>query len=332
LLYQEEVEILGRGARSYRERRLILLLLRLAITAALIVAIARLVDVPRLFDTLKQVQLTICLAVCLLYPIGLLFSAWKLKWILEGYGMALGLGRSLDLNWTAGFVSNVLPTNIGGDVYRAVCLNRLFRDHSAKVLSSIVLDRGLGLLAMLVLVSVAGPLYVQSVLDSRPLAVGAPALCGVLAASAMWILFSRRSNAFWSRPKNRAGSWLFDRITLLLAFPDKRRIAYSLAASFGFTLLAILANYLLFLAFGAHISFGILLFVIPVVNLVGLVPISINGLGVTEGLGMYLFARLGIEPELALSVLLLARVLQFLCSSTGGVRLLLSRNLVPSRA
>jgi uncharacterized membrane protein YbhN (UPF0104 family) len=75
-----------------------------------------------------------------------------------------------------------------------------------------------------------------------------------------------------------------------------------------------------------------LLFVIPVVNLAWLIPVSINGLGITEGVGILLFSHFGFAPELVLSILIAGRALLVLCSATGGVPFLLNRDTMLARS
>jgi uncharacterized protein (TIRG00374 family) len=110
-----------------------------------------------------------------------------------------------------------------------------------------------------------------------------------------------------------------------MRYPEKKALASSLCSSFVSVAIMVLAYYVLFLAFYSDISLLILLFVIPVVNLAGLIPFSINALGITEGVGILLFSSFGYEPELVLSILLAGRMLTILCSATGGLPFLLGR-------
>lgn len=301
---------------------------KLAIVALVFYLIFRAVDLSRLAETLKGVQLAPCIATCLLYPVGLLLSAMRLGWILRGYGLPTRLKRTFDLIWIAGFFNNMLPTSIGGDVYRALSLNREFPKKPAQVVSSIILDRGFGLLAMLILAIATSPLYLHAVLPARNVALTLQAVCAAMSIAALWLLFSGHRLRLAYRSKHDLVNKLVNGINVLITYPDKRMAVYGLLASLVFALLVILAQYFLFLAFGQRVSFTLLMFVIPVVSLAGIIPLSVNALGITEGVGMYLLVHLGVEAEVALSVLLTNRVLQVLCSSTGGVPLLLRQGLL----
>ena len=56
-----------------------------------------------------------------------------------------------------------------------------------------------------------------------------------------------------------------------------------------------------------------------IVRLISLLPISINSLGITEGLYIVLFGLIGISSVDALTVALLGRVLLMLVSLSGGI-------------
>jgi glycosyltransferase 2 family protein len=301
---------------------------KLAITALVIYLIFRAVDLPRLGETIAGVRLAPCIATCLLYPVGLLISAMRLGWILRGYGLATRLKRTFDLIWIAGFFNNMLPTSIGGDVYRALSLNREFPQKPAQVVSSIILDRGLGLLALLILAIFTSPFYLRTVLPAVNVDLIVQGTCAFMSIVALWLLFSGHRLRLTYRSRYDLVNKLVNGINVLITYPDKRMVAYGLVVSFIFALLAVLAQYFLFLAFGHTISFTLLMFVIPVVSLAGIIPLSLNALGITEGVGMYLLVHLGVEAEVALSVLLTGRVLQVLCSSTGGLPLLLRQGLL----
>lgn len=301
---------------------------KVAIIAFVFYLIFRAVDLSRLAETLAGVKLAPCVATCLLYPVALLTSAWRLGWILRGYQLPTRLRRTFDLVWIAGFFNNLLPTSIGGDVYRALSLNREFPKKPAQVVSSIILDRGFGLLAMLILATVTSPLYLHAVLPARNVALTLQAVCAAISVAALWLLLSGHRMRVAYRSRHDLVNKLVNGLNVLIAYPDKRMAAFGLVASFVFALLAVLSNYFLFLAFGHEISFTLLMFVIPVVSLAGIIPLSINALGITEGVGMYLLVHLGVEAEVALSVLLTGRILQVLCSATGGIPLLLRPGLL----
>ena len=107
-----------------------------------------------------------------------------------------------------------------------------------------------------------------------------------------------------------------------MSFDDRKVLIISIITSTLFLLLGVIAHYLAFKAFSTDVSFVLLLFLVPLLSVAGLVPFTINSFGVREGIGIYLFSLFAIAPEVALSVILVLRVLLLACSATGGLRYL----------
>ena len=56
---------------------------------------------------------------------------------------------------------------------------------------------------------------------------------------------------------------------------------------------------------------------VPLVVLINMLPLSINGLGVTEGAFVVLYSRLGVPAEVALSAAILRRLVIVAITSIG---------------
>src|SRR4029453_11267929 len=74
---------------------------------------------------------------------------------------------------------------------------------------------------------------------------------------------------------------------------------------------------------------------VPLVSLAGMVPVSVNGLGVREALYILLFGRIGVPAELAVSLALLYLGVTVVASLPGGLVYALQkspRRLPPAEA
>ena len=58
---------------------------------------------------------------------------------------------------------------------------------------------------------------------------------------------------------------------------------------------------------------------VPLISLGGMLPVSVNGLGVREALYILLFGRIGVSTELAVSLALLYLAVTFVASLPGGL-------------
>ena len=106
----------------------------------------------------------------------------------------------------------------------------------------------------------------------------------------------------------------------VLVYVDRRgTISGAVLMSVAFRLVATAGTYSGFRALNVDIPLGSVLFVVSVINLVSLVPVSINGWGLREGAFVLLFTQIGVGSAEAFGVALLGRVLGVLFSSVGGV-------------
>ena len=135
---------MNRTIMGRRSTKILITLAKTCVAFSLFYLILRGLDWKKFVDNLTNVQLPFCLLVCLMYPVGLIVSSIKLKWLLEGYRLPISFKKAFDLNWIAGFFNNFLPTSIGGDIYRVLSFNHQYPGKPAQVMSSIVLDRGVG--------------------------------------------------------------------------------------------------------------------------------------------------------------------------------------------
>jgi glycosyltransferase 2 family protein len=300
------------------------------ITLALLYVIFRNVNFNEVIETVRAAQVPLLVLQCVFYPLGLLTASVRLKYILTGYHMPLKLRAAFDLNWIGAFFNNLLPSSVGGDLYRIVFLKRLYPQKPAQVVAAVVLDRGLGLLTMVLIAGIISLLFVGEVIPSTWSVIAIYSVGIVLVGISLFVLFAEHRLRLRYTSKYTAANKIINGLNVLVSYPDKRALSYSLLMSLLFIGLNVLAYYFLFLAFNSRISLSTLFFVIPLVNLAGLLPISINAIGVTEGAAIVLFSHFGFAPELILSIFLAARVLLVLCSATGGIAFLLARQVVPA--
>jgi uncharacterized membrane protein YbhN (UPF0104 family) len=287
------------------------------------------IDFASFLHTVRDARLLYLVPPCAIYLLGVILASMKLKLILEGFGMPITFGSAFYANWTATFFNNFLPSTVGGDIYRVIHVGQAYRTRTAQVVSAVILDRGLGLLATVMLAAIASIPFIGSLIHEARLIALIYGLAAVVMCAGFFIFFGRHGLRF--SPGANSGKWskVSNGLNVLLSYPNKKVLALSLLVSFVSVALTIFFNYCLFLAFRADISIWVLSFLVPILALAAMIPVSINALGVTEGLGIVLFSKFGFEPELVLSILLAGRVLQVLCSLTGGIPLIGSRKPSP---
>jgi uncharacterized protein (TIRG00374 family) len=285
----------------------------------------RSIDVHAMLQSLAHVEWQWLAIPCALYPLSLLLSSIKLKRLLEGYEIPISIGSAFRLNWIGGFFNNFFPSTIGGDVYRLVMLNRWYTGRPAQIVSSIILDRGLGFVAMLIVAVSLGPTLLPSRLPANVPVLTLCVLVGVAILGALAFLFSRLRFRVPGRARRDLFGKIANGLDVLINYPQRKKLALSLLISLGVVSLATASLGAVVRALGWDVSPVALLFVTCAINLAGLVPVSINAIGVTEGAGTALLALFGVQVEVALAALLIIRILLIACSATGAIPFLFDR-------
>lgn len=254
-----------------------------------------------------------------------LVSAWKWQILLRRIRVELGFGLTARLYWIGCFFSNFLPTGIGGDAVRLLLTPAAGR--LEEVTGTILTERLTGLLVMLLLATfglavqpleLAGPWLGDTLLALVvALALG---VAGLLAAPSLLL----RAVGRLARGLPGALGRLCARahgLAARVAGPvrDGRAVGLALLISVPFYALNILAHYFPLQAVGAEIGLAEVALVAPVVLLVGLLPITPNGLVLAEGAFVALYAGVGVPPELALAAAVLRRLVDLANSGFGGI-------------
>jgi len=251
-----------------------------------------------------------------------------LRWqvVLRSTGHSIPMTSLLSSYFAGMFLNIFLPGALGGDVYRVYRVAQKTKD-SEVALVSVFLERFTGLAALSALALLGLPpafrlvrrwdiilLFITCVgmLVGAVLLIASPKL---LIWTEPWFLKLRLSGLAARLAK----------IQILLRQFAQHRPA--LALSMGLSLLLQLAivyyHYLVAQQLKIPISYLELLVFIPIIVVVTLLPISLGGLGLKEGLWVYLFSRIGLTVDQALLLSLTITMLGWLLSLPGFVILLL---------
>lgn len=209
------------------------------------------------------------------------------------------------------FIGTFLPASIGGDAVRAYSLSR-HRVPAGEAVASVFLDRVLGVLSLLLL-AVSGFPLLGSLSSNRGLrlALGVT-LAGCLVTGAL--VFSRRAEewaaALLARLPWRRGRQLADEVVAAMRRYASHRgaVAGVLVVSLGVQVLRVAQAHLIGVSLGVAQPFGVYLALVPLILLVMLLPVTVNGIGTSQAAFVLLFGRFGTPDSeaFALSVLFVA--------------------------
>lgn len=219
------------------------------------------------------------------------------------------VGTVMRIFFVSTFVGTFLPASVGGDAVRAYGLSKEGVG-GVDAVASVLMDRLLGVISILI-VGIAGAILARDLIDIRALFPAFAALT-VACAAALTVVFSPRAAAAVAGmlallPRGReTGARLVIAIQryATLHLP----MANVLLCSIAVQVLRVLQTYCLGLALGLLVPLGVYFALVPIILLIVLMPITINGIGTTQAGFVWLFGRAGVAsaPAFALSVLFLA--------------------------
>jgi len=315
-------------------------IVRLAVSAALLLWLAVSVDWSATAHALLGASPRFVALTCGLYYVGVALSAWKWGLLLRIEGASVGFRQRFSWYLFGAFASNFLPTDIGGDLGRGALAARVTGKPVA-VARSILVERLSGLLFLLLLAWIGG--LVLPTLQAPTLVVSALA---PLAAFALWVLWRALRRSLWlSRFQIALETRLPRSLSELFAafgpgvrhYRDYPAVLLGVALlSFVFQILAGVGLWLNFRAVGVELPLTAMILAMALSSAVGLLPISINGWGVREALLLALLVPLGATPAGVLAGAFFTRAAVFALSLVGAAPLLLqslrAQQLVPPTA
>lgn len=230
------------------------------------------------------------------YFLTVLIAGARWWWLLRANGTDVSLQETLRFTWIGVFFNTVVPGATGGDLIKAIYIMKRCPGHRVPVLVSVIVDRVLGLASLAIL----GAVVVLFALDRfGQIALAIWSVIGGVGLLGL-ISFSRRLRQL-VRLK-----WLLERlphrIGHLLRLVDQAVFFYRdhkwvIALSLFVGIVNHIVSVLSVVCIGTALGVGMPPFeyfvLIPVINIVTVLPLGPNGWGVGETAYKYLFSTYG---------------------------------------
>lgn len=250
---------------------------------------------------------------------------WRWILLLRASGTAIATGTAARIFLVSSFVGSFLPAGVGGDAARAYALAQRTSQRGAAV-ASVAIDRILGVVAIALMGAIGVAAYAGRHADPRVqiVAVATAALVLVASLATVWAdRWIRWLPAAWhARTPVRLPLRLADAVAVYRDTPRTLAIVFGL--SILVQLLRILQAYGLGLGLGLTVPFSYYLVFMPIGLLMLLLPISVSGFGLPQGVMVWLLRPLGVPDELSLALSTLI-VLSGLFGNLPGAWLYLRR-------
>ncbi len=285
-----------------------------------------------IIEHLAEARLSLVVYGFLLCIAGLLARAFRWMRILGRLGIRVPYWRTVEIYTISFWFNTFLPGSMGGDIYKIVDVARA-SDKKLRPAITVIAERAMGVLALLLVAAVGLFLY-HARLPYPPwlmwlllAAVGAGIAAGMtvlLGFDRIWSPISKRVPVL-SRILNPEKT---DSIGMLSAELRTKPMLFIEALVLGLVIqmLALVAYWVLALAIIPGISPLFFFTLFPLIEIVSLMPITINGIGVREGLLVFGLRYTGIDPAFSMSLGVLYRLIVIVLAIIGGLLLILRRS------
>jgi len=299
------------------------LLAKVLVSAGLLAFLFSKISVSQLFTLVRELDAGYMTAAVVLFLASNIIGGYQWHALLRSSGVRIPLHRTIRVYFVGLFFNNFLPASIGGDAVKVYDVSRI-GSNVFQVVAVTMLDRIIGIFSLCLLAAVS----VLALLKYRSMDTMWPYLVVFIAcmipAAGLYIVKPLGRSIRWVVRLLLPPSWgtRGSRILGYLGeFRSKKTLILGLMLlSVVIQTMRVVTHVLVALALGVRIDpvVGGLFFVfVPLLSLAMIPPVTINGLGIREGLGIVLFASAGIGKTDAFAIEFLTYAVSIVISLLG---------------
>jgi glycosyltransferase 2 family protein len=305
-----------------RSNKWFLFISRLGISFLLLTLLFRKIDISLFSEVLRNANLSIFL-VCFFFYIFLYIPlAYRWKLLLIVIGIKVPIIRLFKTYLIGTFFNRFLPTTIGGDLARGFDLYRSTQ-MGREITVSIFIERFLGFTSLMIIAVSALCISYTSLRDLHLawLVLGV----AIVYFFVLLVLFLPTITINYDQILKKLTLYrIGDKlnvipraITLYRTSPSV--LIKTILLSLILQSLTIFIYYILSNALHLSIPLMYMFLFFPIINMVSMIPISLGGLGLREGMTIYLFQKIGVESAHAMGLSIAWYCIIILSGILGGI-------------
>ena len=308
------------------------LVVKILVSAGLLAFLLNKISIDEFVASISTLDVGLIVAAMSVFLTSNIIGSYQWHCLLQSSGVDIPFHRTVRFYFVGLFFNNFLPANIGGDAVKVYDVSRI-GSSVYQVIAVTMLDRIVGIFSLCLLASVA----VVALMTRHPDGTLWPYLLVFIGCMMPALAF------YFLKPLSRVLRWIVGllrplsidkRGTSILdylgKFKSKKRLILRLMLlSLVIQSMRVATHILVALALGVHVDLvvaGLFFVFVPLLSLAMIPPITINGLGIREGLGIILFARAGIGATDAFAVEFLTYLVAVSISLVGLVFFLWRRS------
>lgn len=260
-------------------------------------------------------------AAILVLPLSYLLTSYRWHVLLEAQEIHIGMARTFVINMVGAFYNSFMPGSTGGDLAKAYYASK-HTPHRTRAVLTVIVDRVIGLLALLILGGTMAAFQLD-IPECRKVAIGAAIILGCTAIG-MVVFYQphlrRLTGLNWFLKKLPMQSHVGHAVHAMEVY-GRRPMAmlWALVCSFPVHLTTIFSATLAGQAFHLKLDPFYYWVIIPVIALVGAIPISPQGAGVMEFFAVQLTIRRGVTVAQAVALVMSIRLTAIFWNLLAGI-------------
>lgn len=306
----------------------LMLLAKIILTTGLLYYVISLVDYEEISPLIAQLDVGLVISAIIVHIAAFAVMSYRWWLIMVASGNKIQYRKVISAYYLGLFCNNFLPTAIGGDVVRIVKLRSLGLDTNQLVFSTLI-DRIIGLLAVIIM-GIIGLNFSTSIHESignRSVTI-VNSVSGFLFFISLLALNARIRDTVLRVILSKVRHW--SKINNFLTYSHQnieklkrsKVIAKTILLSLVSQLLIVLTYYFIAKSLNIDLALNDFVLIVPIVAVFTSLPISVGGMGVREGIMVFLLGAIGVSTANAVSISLLYFAMLITITLPGGIFLL----------
>jgi glycosyltransferase 2 family protein len=303
-------------------------LIHTGIGLALLVLIFWWVKPGEVIRLLPQVDPLLFMVTVLILLADRFLMAYKWNLLVRAKAIGMSLAKTFKIYLISGFFGLFLPTGVGSDIFR-IYYTTADKGRGTRIAASVFLEKTLGVVAAgaaamigVIIMDLFSPVHFFSEASSIAVAV-----FFIISAVGAWMVLQRRGLVLlvlvlkrWQRKNGKLSRIVLRCHSAFVAYRrDKLLLCLFLGLSILEQMVYAVMNYWGAQALELRMELLYFLGIIPTCRILTKLPISINALGVREGLYVFFFSLVGMTMAEALALALVVRGAHLLAVLPGGI-------------
>ena len=310
-------------------KNVLIALCKTGVTALFFYLVFRKVDFQEFSQTLRHARIDVLFFAFLILWIGHYTCIFRWRMLMRPLMPIPNLRELFGIYCIGLFFNLTFPTVVGGDVVKVYYAGKPSR-RFAQSFAATFLDRDAGMLAMMIIACIASLIHPMEIPRIPVALIIWSAFLSFLAAN--FVIFTPSLHVRFTRILHKMR---FDRLAgktdaILSAFQVMGNhpgiLIQSLVISLFNQLLVISVTWIV--ARGLQIGVNLLQFLVfvPVITLISMIPVSLNGMGLREYAFVSLLGGVGVDHESSIALGLLSSAFVILSAIPGGLTYIFFRN------